>query len=119
MQFGAILGREGYVGEDVVLTLVDQGGKLGPARPQLIGGLGIGLQECLADRGSDHRVLAFAHTRQGVSHPVHAAPLPGRAELLGANEDGAYTSTLNERLTALERQKAAAGARLISTIGSQ
>ena len=77
MQFGAILGREGYVGEDVVLTLVDQGGKLGPARPQLIGGLGIGLQECLADRGSDHLSFgtrARAFLTQCTWHLCQVAP---------------------------------------------
>ena len=36
MQFGAVLGRKGQVGERVVLAVVHQRGELGPARPQLI-----------------------------------------------------------------------------------
>jgi hypothetical protein len=46
-----MLGREGHVGEHVVLAVVHQGRELGPARSELIGdvppglmrGLGVGL----------------------------------------------------------------------------
>ena len=84
MELGAVLGREGHIGQDVMLAVVHQGGELGPTRPQLIGDmppglrrrLGIGLQESLADRGGDHCVLAFRHVRQGISHPMN----PGAVE---------------------------------------
>ena len=35
--------------------------------PGLMRGLGVGLQEGLADRGGDHGVLALGHVRQGVA----------------------------------------------------
>lgn len=90
MQFGRVLGREGEVGQHVVRALVHQGGEFGPARPELVGdmtpslvrGLGISLQKSLADCSGDHGVLALGHVRQGVTHPMHAAPLPCRTECL-------------------------------------
>ena len=74
-----------------MLAVVHQRSELGPARPELIGdvppglmrGLGIGLQEGLADRGGDHGVLALGHVRQGVAHPMDRAALPGRAKHAG------------------------------------
>ena len=51
--------------------------------PGLMRGLGVGLQEGLADRGGDHGVLALGHVRQGVAHPMHAAALPSCAEHAG------------------------------------
>ena len=74
-----------------MLAVVHQRGELGPARPELIGdvspglvrGVGVGLQESLADRGGDHGVLALLHVRQGVAHPMNPASLPGRAEHAG------------------------------------
>ena len=89
VQLGAVLGREGHVGQHVVLAVVHQRRRawasvaaelIGDMPPGLMRGLGIGLQESLADRGGDHGVLAFRHMRQGVAHPMHAAPLPGRTE---------------------------------------
>jgi hypothetical protein len=46
-------------------------------------GVDVGLQERLADRRGDHRVLALLHVRQGVAHPVCAAALPRCAEHAG------------------------------------
>ncbi len=88
MQLGAVLGREGDIGQHVVLAVVHQSAELGPAWPQLIGdvapgllgGRGIGLQKGLTDRGGDHGVLALRHVRQGVAHPMNSAPLPCRTE---------------------------------------
>jgi len=88
VQFGAVLGREGDVGEDVVLAVVHQGGELWPARSELIGNmapglvrsLAVGLQKGLADRGGNHGVLALGHVRQGVAHPMHPAALPAGAK---------------------------------------
>jgi hypothetical protein len=67
-----------------VLAVVHQCGELGPARAELIGNmppslvrrLSVGLQEGLADRGGNHRVLALLHVRQGVAHPMN----PGAVE---------------------------------------
>jgi hypothetical protein len=80
VQLGAVLGREGHVGQHIVFAVVHQRAKLGPAWPQLVGdvtpglarGLGVGLQKGLADRRGNHRVLALRHVRQGVAHPMHA-----------------------------------------------
>ena len=93
-----------------MLAVVHQRGELGPARPQLIGnmspgllrGLAIGLQEGLADRSGDHRVLALRHVRQGVAHPMHAAPLPGRTEHAGDRMAQAVASVGDHQLNALE-----------------
>jgi hypothetical protein len=73
MQFGAVLSREGHVGENVVLAVVHEHAELGPPRPELVGDVapglmrdrGIGLQNGLADRGSNRRVLALRDMRQG------------------------------------------------------
>ncbi len=88
VKFGAVLGREGDVSEDVVLGLVHQGGELMPAGPELVGdvapglpgALPIRLDEGLPDRCGDHGMLALRNVRQGVAHEVHAAALPSSAD---------------------------------------
>ena len=83
--------REGHVGQDVMLALVHQRREFGPAGPELIGdlppgmmgGIGVGLEEGLPQRGGDHGVLAFRHMGQGVAHPMDPAALPGGAEHAG------------------------------------
>jgi hypothetical protein len=79
VQLGAVLGGEARVGQDVVLAPVHERGELRPAGPELVGHLPpdlvrarlVGLQERLAQRRGDHRLLALAHVRQGAPHPVH------------------------------------------------
>ena len=91
VQLGAVLAREGHIGQDVMLAGVHQVGELGPARAQLLGdlapglaGMGaIGLIEGLADRGRDDGVLAARDMGQRVAHPVNATPLPCRLEDTG------------------------------------
>jgi hypothetical protein len=63
-----------------MLALVHQRRELGPARPELVGDLApgllrrlpIGLQEGLAQGGSDHGVLGLGHVGERVAHPMHA-----------------------------------------------
>jgi hypothetical protein len=43
VQLGAVLGRKGHVGEHVMLAVIHQRGKLGPARAQLVGDMPPGL----------------------------------------------------------------------------
>jgi hypothetical protein len=43
MRLGAVLRREGYVGENVVLAVVHQHAELGPARPELVGDVAPGV----------------------------------------------------------------------------
>ena len=74
MQLGPVLDWERQVGQDVVLARVHQVGELGPAGAELIGELApslpgrrlVRLQEGLAQRGGDHRLLAPRYVRQGV-----------------------------------------------------
>ena len=105
-----MLGREGYVGKNVVLALAHQRGELGPARPELIGNmtpglmcrLVIGLQEGLADRGGDHGVLTFGHMCQGVAHPMNAASLPGRTKYASDRVAQTVMSVGDHQIDALE-----------------
>src|SRR5262249_39368450 len=79
VQFGAVLGREGQVGQHIMLAIVHQRGELGPASAQLVGdvapgllrSISIGLQKSLTDSGGDHGVLALRDMRQGVSDPMN------------------------------------------------
>lgn len=65
VQLGAVLAREGHVGEDVVFAGIHEVRELGPASaelfghvaPGLAGVLAVGLIEGLADRRGDDRVL--------------------------------------------------------------
>jgi hypothetical protein len=45
---------------------------VGHVPPGLCGGLVVGLEKGLSDRGGDHRVLAFGHMGERVAHPVDA-----------------------------------------------
>ena len=91
VQLGAVLAREGHVGQHVVLAGVHEIGQLGPARTQLFGDLvpcfarmfAVGLFEGLADRSRDDGVLAAGDMGQRVAHPVNAAALPGGFEHAG------------------------------------
>src|SRR5271166_736758 len=84
---------QGEVSEDVVLALIHQRGQFGPARWELIGdmppdlmrGLGIGLQKSLADRGGAHRAGLLAR-RPGVAHPMHAARAGTRTTIAGRHK---------------------------------
>ena len=85
VQLGAVLAREGHVGQDVVLAFIHELCQLGPSRAELVGDaapgfsglLTVGLVEGLPDRGGNDGVLAARDMRQGVAHPVNAAALPG------------------------------------------
>ena len=91
VQLGAMLLREGHVGEDVRLGIIHNGCELRHLRPDLIGdrtplntgGLGRLLDECGGDEGGDDSSSALAGMRQHVPHEVHAAALPGRRQNLG------------------------------------
>ena len=92
-----------------MFAVIHQRRELWPARPELLGdgppslvrGLGVGLQESLADRGGDHGVLTLGHVRQGVAHPVHAAALPGRTQHPG-DRGAAVMGVGDHQLDALE-----------------
>ena len=83
-----MLGGEAHVGQHVVLALVHEGGKLGPARAELIGhvpegrvgSFPTGLKEHLAERRGDHALLPLGHVGQRVAQPMDPAALPGGAE---------------------------------------
>ena len=70
--------------------------------PGLTRGLGIGLKKGLSDRGGDHGVLSLGHVRQGVTHPMNSAPLPGRTEHPGDRVAQAVVSVGDYQLDALE-----------------
>ena len=70
--------------------------------PGLTRGLGIGLQEGLADCGGDHGVLALRHVRQSVAHPMNSASLPGRTEHTGDRVTQTLVSVGDDQLDALE-----------------
>ena len=110
MQLDAMLGGEGQVGQDVMLALVHQGSELGPTRPELVGdlppglasGVGVGLEEGLAQGGGDHGVLALRHVGQGVPHQVDAAALPGGAEDAGDRLLEAFVGIGDDQLHAFQ-----------------
>src|SRR6516165_7468734 len=107
---GLMLSREGQVGQHVVLAVVHQRGELGPTPAQLVGDMApglmrsvsIGLQEGLADRGSDHGVLALRNMRQGISDPMNATPLPAGAEHAGDGVAQPVMGIRDHQLDALE-----------------
>jgi hypothetical protein len=81
VQLGAVLGREGHVGEHVGFGLVQIGRELGPqligdASPLSSGGFGIVLGEGGGDEGGDDTAALPAGMRQDVAHQVHATALP-------------------------------------------
>src|SRR4051812_32656248 len=110
VQLGAVLGGEARAGQHVVLALVHQRGELRPAGPELVGHLPpdlvrarlVGLQERLAQRGGDHRLLALAHVRQGAPHPVDSAALPGGAQHAPDRALEALVGVRDDELHALE-----------------
>ena len=110
MQLGAVLGRKGDKGQHVVLAVIHQRRKLGPAPAELISNmppglmchLGIALQESLADRGGDHGVLTFRHVGQGVAHPMNPAALPSGAEHASDRQAQAVMSIRDHQLDTLE-----------------
>jgi hypothetical protein len=71
--------RERQVGEHVLLAVVHELAELGPAGAELVGDVApglpgavlIGLQEGLAQRRGDDRLLPLACVSQGVPHPMH------------------------------------------------
>src|SRR5262245_4239222 len=65
-------------------------------------GRGIGLQKGLADRGSNHRVLALRDMRQGVAHPMYPTPLPRGVEHTGDGMTQAVVRVRDHQLDALE-----------------
>ena len=72
------LGRESMQTKTSCSLSISAASLVRPARAQLVGDMspdlmrgGIGLQEDLADRGGDHRVLALGRLRQGAPDPMH------------------------------------------------
>jgi hypothetical protein len=67
VKLGAVLGREGHVGEHIGFGIVHEGCKLRPSGAELIGDMPpdlggavvVGLDQGVADGGRDHGVLAF------------------------------------------------------------
>ena len=84
-----MLGREGHVGEDVVLGLVHERRQLRPAPAHLVGHMApgrsglfaVGLVERLADRGRDDRVLPTRDVGQRIPDPVNAGAVEKRPTL--------------------------------------
>src|SRR3954451_22997665 len=70
--------------------------------PSIVRRLGIGLQERLPDRGSNHRVLAFGHVRERIAHPMNPTALPGRAEDAGDRQAQAVMRIRDDQLDALQ-----------------
>ena len=110
VQLGAVLGREGHVGEHVGLGLVHEGGELGHLGPELVGdaaplgagGLGVVLGEGGGDEGRDDAAAALAGMGQGVAHEVDAAALPGGGEHLGDGRLDALVGVGDDQLDAAQ-----------------
>ena len=88
VQLGAMLGREGHVGQDVLLGRVHERGQFGELAAHLVRHETplslrrrmVGLGKDRGDEGRDHPAAVLAGMRQGVAHPVNAAPLPSGFE---------------------------------------
>ena len=84
LRFGAVLGREGHVGEHVGFSIVEEHGKLRQLWPQLVGdaaplrarSVGIILGEAGGDGGRDDAAALPTGMGQHIAHEVHAAALP-------------------------------------------
>jgi hypothetical protein len=89
-QLGPVLAREGVEAEQVALGIEQQLGDLRRDRLQALDDLSEPLARLLArgggedaaDRGGDHRLLAFGAVAEHVAQEVHAAALPRAAEYL-------------------------------------
>jgi hypothetical protein len=88
VDLGTVLLREGQVGEDVLLGLVEEGGELRQLDADLIrdlaplrlGGAGVVLGEGGRDEGRDDAPAAAAGMGERIAHEVHPAALPAGAE---------------------------------------
>ena len=87
-----MLQRQMPVRQDVFGRVLEDGRRLGEARPEAIGDLPqlrhrrrvVRLREDRADNGRDRLARALGHRGEQIAHEMHAAPLPA-----AAREDGA------------------------------
>jgi hypothetical protein len=91
MELDVVSRREGHVGEDIGLCLVEQAGESGQLGPQLIGhpsplqlgGIGGLLGEGGTHEGRDDAAAALAGMGHDIPHEVNPASLPGGVHHFG------------------------------------
>ena len=123
VQLGSMRGREGDVGKDIVLGVIDQGGELrqlwaeviGDAAPLLLGRPGGVLSEGSADEGADDVTAPLAGMGQGVAHEMDAAALPGGGEHAGGGGLEAPMGVEDDQLDAAQ----AASGELAQEVGPE